>query len=108
MQEPDVFNKSRVLLLAKKFTPAELRTQALQAVAALILQHKTVMDHSILRAEDTPVDQDTLISVLEFGSDVTRLMAAGDLIDTVNADYIRPPEDMLEYYMGARESHDQS
>ena len=108
MQEPDVFDRSRVLLLAKKFTPAELKTQALQAVAALVAQHRAVMDHNILCAEESPVDQDSLISVLEFGSDVARLMAAGDLINDVNADYIAPPEGMIEHYMSARENHGHS
>ena len=104
MQEPDVFDRSRVLLLAKKFTPAELRTQALQAVAALIAQHTAVMDHNFLCAEESPVDQDALINMSEFSADKARLTAAGDLINAVNADYIAPLESMIEHYMSARES----
>ena len=102
---PDVFDPDRALLLATKFSPQELKAQALQAVAALMIQHRTILDHNICVAEEVTINRDELLSVLDFNSDLANLIAAGDLIDAINPSYGPPPEEMIRHYKAERELH---
>jgi hypothetical protein len=104
MGEPDAFDPDRALLLATKFSPLELKTQALQAVAALIIQHSTVLDHNIYVAEEVTINRDELLNVLDFKADLTNLIAARDLIAAIGPSCGFPPEDMIRHYQAERES----
>ena len=106
MSQPDTFDfdRERVQLLARKFSPAELKVQALQATAALIVQHRTVLDHNIIVAEGVPVDQQVLLSILEFNRDITKLLMAADAINEVNSNYEGPPEAMIDHYFSSRQA----
>lgn len=101
---PDVFDPDRALLLATKFSPQELKAQAIQAVAALMIQHRTILDHNICLAEEMNLNRDELLGVLDFNSDLASLCAAGDIIGAINPSYGPPPEDMIRHYLAERES----